>query len=58
MIKNLMETGETTYYRRYVHDTIIILDQNKLNGDAFTHCMNNIHKHLEFKLTMEEDNIS
>jgi hypothetical protein len=55
MIKHWMETSEITHYRRYVYN-IIIFDQNKLNEDAITNYMNNIHKHLEFKLTMEEDN--
>jgi hypothetical protein len=55
MIKHWMETGEITYYWRYIDD-IIIFDQNKLNEDAITHYMNNMHKHMEFKLTMEEDN--
>jgi hypothetical protein len=35
---------------------IIIFDQNKLNEDAITNYLNNIHKHLEFKLTTEDDN--
>jgi hypothetical protein len=55
IIKHWMGTGEITYYRRYVDD-ITIFDQNKLNEDTVTNYMNNIHKHLEFKLTMEEDN--
>jgi hypothetical protein len=35
---------------------MIIFDQNKLNEDAITNYMNNAHTHLEFKLTMEDDN--
>jgi hypothetical protein len=56
MIKHWMKTREITYYRRYIDDIIIIFDRNKLNEYAITNYMNNIHKHLEFKLTMEEDN--
>jgi hypothetical protein len=56
MIKHWMETGEMTCYRRYVDDIIIIFDQNKINEDAITNYMNNIRKHLEFKLTAEENN--
>jgi hypothetical protein len=52
MIKHWMETDEITYYRRYVDD-IIIFDQNIINEDVITNYMNNIHKHLEFKLTAE-----
>jgi hypothetical protein len=56
MIKHWIETGEITYYRRYVDDTIIISDQNKTDENTITNHMNNIHKHLEFKLTTEENN--
>jgi hypothetical protein len=56
MINHWMETGEITYYRRYVGDIIIIFDQNKINEGEITNYMNNIHKHLEFKPTAEENN--
>ena len=36
-------------------DIIIIFDQNKINEDSITSYTNNIHKHLEFKLTEEEE---
>jgi hypothetical protein len=32
------------------------IDQNKINEDAITNYVNNIHKYLEFKLTEEENN--
>ena len=51
-----METGEITYYRRYVVYVIIIFDQNKINEDSVINYVNNMHKHLEFKLTEEENN--
>ena len=54
IIKHWIETGEITYYRRYVDDIIIIFDQNKTKEDSITSYMNDIHKHLEFKLTEEE----
>jgi hypothetical protein len=52
-----METGEITYNRRYVlvDDIIIIFDQNKIAEVSVTSYMNNIHKHLEFKLREEEN---
>jgi hypothetical protein len=53
--KGWMETGEITYYRRYVHDIIIIFDQNKINENLITNYLNNIHKYLELKLTAEEN---
>jgi hypothetical protein len=50
-----METVEITYYRWYVNYIIIIFDQNKMTEDSITSYMKNIHKHLEFKLTKEEN---
>jgi hypothetical protein len=44
-----------TASRRYVHDIVIIFDQNKINENLITNDMNNIHKYLEFKLTAEEN---
>ena len=52
--KHWMETGEITYYRRYIDD-IIIFDQNKINEDSVTNYINNIVGNLEFKLTEEEN---
>jgi hypothetical protein len=43
------------YYRRYVDDITVIFDQNNINEDLITSYMNNIDKHLEFKLTEEEN---
>jgi hypothetical protein len=58
MIKHWTETGEITYYRRYVDDIIIMFDQNKTDADTITNHKNNMHKHLELKPTAEENNIS
>ena len=59
IVKYWKETGEITYYRRYVDDLIIISDQNKINDDSFNNHMNSIHKYLELKLAVEENqNIS
>jgi hypothetical protein len=57
IIKHGIETSEIIYYRRYVDDTIIF-DQNKTNEGIITNHINNIHKHLEFKPTAEENNIN
>jgi len=46
MAKQWMETGEITYYRRFVDDIIIIFDQYKSNEDSFSSCKNNIRKLL------------
>jgi hypothetical protein len=50
-----MEMGETTYYRRYVVDIIIILHQYEINKDLIISYMNNIHKHFELKSTTEDN---
>ena len=55
IVKHWMETGEITYYRRYLDVIIIIFEQNKITEDTFTNYMINIHNHLEFKLTEEEN---
>ena len=55
IVKQWKETGEITCYRRYVDVIIIIFDQNKINEESIINYMNNIHKHLEFKLTKEEN---
>jgi hypothetical protein len=53
MVKHWMEKGEIAYYKRYVHDIIIIFDQNKTTKDSVTSYINNTHKYLEFKQTEE-----
>jgi hypothetical protein len=55
LVKHWMETGEITYYRRYVDGIIIIFDKNEVTEGSIISCMNNIHKHLEFRLTEEEN---
>jgi len=49
ILKQWIEIGEITDYRRYIDDIIILFDQNKDNEDSITNYMNNIHKYLEFK---------
>jgi hypothetical protein len=44
------------YYKRYIDDILIIFDQNKTNEKTIINHMNNIDKHLEFKLSEEENN--
>jgi hypothetical protein len=55
-IKHWIESGEISYYKRYVDDILIIFDQNKTNENSIMNHLNNIHKYLEFKLTEEENN--
>jgi len=56
-IKQWLESKETIYWKRYVDDILIIFDQNKTDGRTVMTHMNNIDKHLEFKLSEEENNI-
>jgi hypothetical protein len=58
MIKHWIKMVEITYYRGYVDDIIIISDQNKNYENAITNYMNNIHKHLDFKLKEENNNLN
>jgi len=55
-IKHWIESGEISYYKRYVDDILIIFDQSKTNKNLILNHVNNIHKHLEFKITEEENN--
>jgi hypothetical protein len=55
-MKQWTESGEITYYKRYVDDSLITFDQNKANEDSIMNHMNNVHEYLEFKLTEQEHN--
>ena len=44
------------YYKRYVDDIIIIINQDLIKEETVLAHMNNIHKHLEFKMTEEVNN--
>jgi hypothetical protein len=44
------------YYKRYVDDILITYDLNKINEHEILNEVNNIDKHLQFKLTSEEHN--
>jgi len=56
-IRQWMENGEISDYRRYLDDLIIIFYQNKINEELITNYLKNTHTYLEFKLTEEENNI-
>ena len=53
-----MESKEIVYYKRYVDDTVIIFDQNGTNERIVIHHINNIDRHLQFKISKEEDSIT
>jgi len=52
-IKQWLEIKEIIYYVIYVDDILIVFDQNKTNGKTIMNHINNIDKHLEFKLSDE-----
>jgi hypothetical protein len=54
-IKQWLESKEIIYYKRYV-DIFIIFNQNKTNEKTAINHVNNIYKHLEFKISEEENN--
>jgi hypothetical protein len=43
-IKQWIESGDMSYYKRYVDDILIIFDQNKTSENSNMNHMNNIHK--------------
>jgi hypothetical protein len=57
-IKQRLGSKEIVYYKRYVHDILIIFDQNKTNEQIIINHVNNIDKHLQFKISTEENNLT
>jgi len=56
-IKQWLKSKEIIYYKRYVDDILVIFDQNKTDEKkTILNHMNNIDKHLKFKLSEEENN--
>ena len=56
-VKQWLDSKQILYYKRYVDDILIIYNQNKTNEQDILSHANNIDKHLQFKLTTEENNI-
>ena len=55
-VKQWLDSRQILYYKRYVDDILIIYNQNKTNEDILNHA-NNTDKHLQFKLSTEENNL-
>jgi hypothetical protein len=51
IVKSNFENNNIVFYNRYVDDILIIYDNYKTNADEILVYMNNLHNHLEFKLT-------
>ena len=56
IFKHWMETKEIICYKLYVDHIIIIINQHIIKEVTALEHMNNIHKHLEFKMTEELNN--
>jgi len=54
-VKHCLENTEITYYKRYVDDILITIDQNKTSEDTIHNIMNNTDEHLEFKISREDN---
>jgi len=57
-IKHWLGNKEITYYKRHVGDILIIYNQHKTNEQDILNQINNIDKHLQLKLSTEENNIN
>jgi hypothetical protein len=57
-IKQGLEGKEIVYYKRYVDDILIIFDQNRTNKQIIINHVNNVDKHLQFKISMDENNLT
>jgi hypothetical protein len=56
-VKQWSDSRHVLYYKRYVDDILIIYNQNKTNEQDILNHANNINKHLQFKLSTEENNL-
>ena len=56
-VKQWVYSKQILYYKRYVDDILIIYNQNSTNEQDILNHANNIDKHLQFKLSTEENNL-
>jgi len=52
------KSREVVYYKRYVDDILIIFDQNRTNEQAIINQANSIDKHLQFRMSTEENKLT
>jgi hypothetical protein len=52
----LITKNTIRYYTKYVADILIIFNPKQVTEELILKELNELHKHLEFKLTQEEDN--
>jgi hypothetical protein len=56
-VKHWLENREIILYKRYVDAILIIYDQTKTDETTIYSTINNTDKNLEFKITLEDNNI-
>jgi len=56
-VKQWVDSKQILYYKRYVDDILIIYNQNNRNQQDILNHANSIDKHLQFKLSTEENNL-
>jgi hypothetical protein len=57
-INQWLESREIVYNKRYVDDILIIFDQNKTSEQIIINHVNNIDKHLQFKISTQGINLT
>jgi hypothetical protein len=56
-VKQLLDSKQILYYKRYEDDILITYNQNNTNKQDILNHANNIDKHLQFKLSIDENNL-
>jgi hypothetical protein len=51
-----MDNNIIIYYTRYVDDMLVVFDTRRTTENTILEYMNSINKHLEFKMTVEDNN--
>ena len=57
-VKLWLESKEVIYYKWYVDDILIIFNQNKTNEQTVLNHVNKINKHIQFKISTEDNNLT
>jgi len=54
-IKHCLEHKDILYYRRYVHDLLLIYYQSRISAENIYNFINHIDVHLKFKISEEKN---
>ena len=55
-IKHWIDNNIIIYYTRYVDDILVVFDTRRTTENRILEYMNSINRHLEFKMTVEDNN--